>query len=163
MKNGFTLIELLVVVLVIGILSAVALPQYRVAVARARYVQLITLVESIQNAQEIYYMSNGHYSEDFAELDISMPAGATSIQPGRILYPGGNSFYFQGSRIIGANYTTTCNHYEVYFDKAPEGKGGRRFCWAAAGAACDVKLGEKVCKSVTGKQTPDAGGNYLFD
>ncbi len=72
-KKGFTLIELLVVVLIIGILSAVALPQYQKAVGRARYTQAQTLLESLYKAEQVYYMANGAYTTHFSDLDIDVP------------------------------------------------------------------------------------------
>ena len=76
-KQAFTLIELLVVVLIIGILAAVAVPQYQKAVTKSRYATLKNLVHTIAEAQEVYYLANGQYADDFAKLDVSMPEGYT--------------------------------------------------------------------------------------
>ena len=72
--KGFTLIELLVVVLIIGILSAVALPQYEKAVNKARAAEAWTYAKAFADAQKIYYLSNGEYTSDLSRLDIEMPA-----------------------------------------------------------------------------------------
>ena len=72
-KRGFTLIELLVVVLIIGILAAVALPQYTKAVEKSRAAEAFTIVRAIRDAQKAYYMANGSYTNDLNNLDITVP------------------------------------------------------------------------------------------
>ena len=73
MKKGFTLIELLVVVLIIGILSAVALPQYTKAVEKSRTTEAVTLLGDLLNAEQIYKMSTGSYTNDMTLLDLQLP------------------------------------------------------------------------------------------
>ena len=72
-KQAFTLIELLVVVLIIGILAALALPQYQKAVWKSRNTQLKTLTASVAQAMETYYLANGVWPGNFDELDLDLP------------------------------------------------------------------------------------------
>ena len=81
-KQAFTLIELLVVVLIIGILAAVALPQYQKVVEKSKATQALTLLKSVAQAQEAYHMANGDYAGTFDELALDIPwTGNTIFMP----------------------------------------------------------------------------------
>ena len=74
-SRGFTLIELLVVVLIIGILSAVAVPQYTRAVEKSRITEAKILLKALSDAEDVYVLSNGDPcgTYNIEDLDISLP------------------------------------------------------------------------------------------
>ena len=78
--GGFTLIELLVVVLIIGILAAIALPQYQRAVDKTRYSTMMNIAKALAEANERYYMVHDEYSTTYNDLDIDIPAKSISGQ-----------------------------------------------------------------------------------
>ncbi len=75
-KNAFTLIELLVVVLIIGILAAIALPQYQKAVRKSRTTEAITTLKALQTAVKAYIYENGEAPSTFPQLNIDIPNAA---------------------------------------------------------------------------------------
>ncbi|WP_424244573.1 prepilin-type N-terminal cleavage/methylation domain-containing protein [Elusimicrobium posterum] len=142
-KKGFTLIELLVVVLIIGILAAIALPQYQKAVRRARAAEAVIIAKSMVDAIKIYQMETGTTPTMLEDLAITLPGK----------YSGVSSVY--DIQNISNTYTlylsTTSGGFTIY-DRKPNVRP-----FLSYGPATDILycLGvgrntedEAVCKSV---------------
>lgn len=87
MKNhGFTLIEMLATVLIVGILAAVALPQYQKAILKSRFVALMPGLSALRDGEESFYLANRHYTMNMRELDVKVPQGARIVPTGACAY-----------------------------------------------------------------------------
>ncbi len=163
--NAFTLIELLVVVLIIGILAAVAVPQYKIAVAKSRLASIRPLLMAVKQAEESYYLANGSYTDLFTDwdtLDIDkascnateyndvLKCGDFMIDPIRT---GSNNlsfsvtaYYCPGRSKLGGNdseLSCQLNYdflYEIWFDHSE--KLGKQVCSGR------TDFGKKICKSL---------------
>ena len=74
-KSGFTLIELLIVVVVIGILTAIAIPKFQAMKGRARSAALRSDLRNLATAQEEYLSTNLVYANTVAALGFSGSEG----------------------------------------------------------------------------------------
>jgi len=70
-KKGFTLIELIVVVLIVAILAAIALPQYRVAVEKTRLLNSAVAAKAISDAIVSYYPYEDGFPDSFSRLHLT--------------------------------------------------------------------------------------------
>jgi len=169
--SGFTLIELLVVILIIGILAAVAVPQYQLAVDKARTSELFALVKNLKVQQEVFYLANGHYAADCEELGADLPSGFENTGDDNIftLTKGNITIRLTcsngyGTRVRGSiksadeslwlGIESFFDHYNIEIDQGCQGKN---FC---ASVTPPSIRGAKVCKSL-GKEERDATSWWL--
>jgi len=152
-KKAFTLIELLVVVLIIGILSAVALPQYQASVEKARAAEVFPILKHAEQMYEVQWLA------DAANVDNVKPQDIMDLNDGKWNSSGTyyctKYFLYQFSSLSTMVYRCTPNsacsgcsttnlynfyvrnrHHEDYGDETP-----CRYL---------TSVGEKVCNSFVG-------------
>ena len=145
MKNnkGFTLIELLVVVLIIGILAAIALPQYFKAVEKSKASEALSLFGSIVGAQQRYYLVNDGYSANFGGLDLDFTDNS-----GNAVKAASTKFNTKNFTIaIGAKCVTATRSGGKYiYTMQKEYESGK--------VGCGETNGTQICSSLGQFQTP---------
>ena len=155
MNKAFTLIELLVVVLIIGILSAIALPQYTKAVEKSRLTEAITFVGQLRKAIDVYVMQNGYNRIEFigkvgtkSSLDIDYEA-VLSCEDGKDYcaskYFEYDAFCYAESecRIVATRKNGTTKLYTLRAHKYGNNGWSGLYCFDEK-----TDLGNAICKSL---------------
>ena len=151
-KKAFTLLELLVVILIIGILAAIALPQYKKAVYKAKFTQATLMLNSIYKAQQEYYAFHGEYAPNFSSLNMDLPP--TNGTPmnyaywdwGYCMISGGGQY-----GLCGFNQARKLTHWSTNLSSCRAEKTS--------------SIAQKICQAVTGKteeQRTSIGNDYSY-
>ncbi len=139
-QKAFTLMELLIVVLIVGILSAIALPQYNKAVLKSRYTALILIAKGVWEGNEVYYMEHGEYATELDELVVK---GQKEYPDGTQVKLGDEAEYAYvkvSNPLVNNNYIAYQTHSENY--------PGDIHCEAKTG---DAKA-QQLCQSLSSQE-----------
>ena len=168
--GGFTLLEMLVVVLIIGILAGIALPQYEMAVTKAKVASILPIMRRWYDALAEYKLQHGSYEDlDWvtggAILGVTWPSDwKYGNEPCGDRTECGNDYWscFPNEEPSGYVYcghdTSDGGDFAIYMyqpdDEFYPDRAGMMTCETG-----DRREGHKVCKALGGKLI-DGDGEY---
>ncbi len=151
-RSGFTLVELLVVVLIIGVLVAMALPKYQVAVATSRLTTVMNVTRALKESQEFRLMSRGSYIDSLSASGQALPKGCVDQGGGQAVCSNNTKYDVGHMDVLGdvAGFTDI-NGFLMYYDfptEHPE-RAKQKECLALennqiAASVCEGYGGEKI-------------------
>ena len=155
--KAFTLIELLVVVLVIGILAAVALPQYKIAVAKSRINSLLPTAKSVLQAEEAYYLANGQYTKNWDEISLNVPGTPNNTHQHIMELPNGGSIGVVTDGVKTQSAQVAGVQIYLFYQHTTFAYRGMQSCYANK----DNDFAHRVCSALTNQKNRSSGtGDY---
>ena len=160
-KKAFTLVELLVVVLIIGILSAIAIPMYQGAVDKSHWSTMLPASKAIKDAEEAIKMTNGYYTTNMDDLDVRM--NSTDLD---VVLDIKDSL--SEPNVIRVTNSKLGNKVRLasYLDDSPK-FAGQLHCEAENEGSTPNARGQRLCEKLLNGQylrtTDDGYTRYLLD